>query len=310
MFNYKDLVDLEATIFDYREESYGDIPFASALLERMGDNSNPYFSPFNCIYTFQINHLINQYPEKNFIVRDGVYPILSYFVENIGPPDHFNGKLILPWIMRNFVPIAWREKVFFYDFYFQNKNIAQSEILKLWLYNHNDSLLFPRDLSSIIEKVNTYNFRLIEIRDLRTNQFFSSSELKGSSIDTLLKISQTAKTKIQWRDDPRMKGIPKNRIAILNIADPLYLFDFFNFHNTAKAGASVLRVNEDANGKIVQQMPLSLHHGVNFIEFDKTLAQFEHLHMFWLKHEHRYPSYWELFKVYLYSIKELRSVLF
>ena len=215
-----------------------------------------YHSVLNPCYLNQLSSL--QTLAAHFLIRDGIIPIIDYFLKNPSPNPEFP-ILIIPAIARGFVPKVWHGKILFYE----NQSLIQKPNLKnlhLYLPTVSDHILHRKEiLDRLKEAVKQGPFNSIQLDFIGSSQIIEDEQIENQKFlvyQDLVKIFNDLISVGETYEDYETKA-NLDHLGIFELAHPLFTYDSYIFHFFSERSAYVFMDNEFEGGEVFE---LSKYH--------------------------------------------------
>jgi hypothetical protein len=237
------------------------------FLEYLSPDSKRYYSVLNPIFSMELEYSPDNRIEKVNVVflRDGVMPLLKFFILNPTPLDPCP-LLIIDQDLSSLVPVLWRRKVLLKKIY--HKISESNSTTKKLFFISPIELSTPMDL---IEEELSYISRHIDVGD-ELMFYFSSVSLRGRehSMDDKVwgyKILEKIMSKfcsnpiriLNWKE---YLSLDLSEVKFHFINPLRYFFtDSYLFHDVSQRGAKPLVVEKESGVSKFYQYEVSHYHG-------------------------------------------------
>jgi len=245
--------------------------------------------PFTHKYYFEGNpSFIHEYKNMHDIqrhplvmLRDGIVPLASFFIENYQPPAHFQSILLVPKRFEGIVPKAWYPYVATYEFDYPKLEDKKPEVTYIngmgvsytfWLKTIDEVV---DDLLKKIPKGSKVEF-LLPVRE--RSVFLLVDETKYIS-ELLRKIYQKFdKDVVLHSSHDKILDIKFNKnSAFCDLADAPFIIGDNYLHHVMCYENSAYIDAEKVDKKDALVYPLSLNHSVVIKEIDPSNSYFKNV---------------------------------
>jgi hypothetical protein len=247
------LINIVLSNPDYPKGILDPIDFApryllNRFLEYLSPDSNRYYSSLNPIFSMELEYSSDRQIELINVVflRDGVMPLLKFFLLNPAPRDP-GPLLIIDQDLSSLVPMAWRHKVLLRENYHNALTATGRESKKLFFIS-------PIDLSTPMDLIEA-ELALIKTHLEKGDElllFFSSASLRGrehSMDDKVWGYKILEKMMSAFFSENPLRVLDWKEYLSLDLSDVEYYFinplqyfftDSFLLHDASQRGARPL----------------------------------------------------------------------
>jgi hypothetical protein len=249
----------------------------SSLIHGLDPWKDSYSSPLIHINLYQVTVPAQINSLSYFLVRDGLFTMIDFFVR-CPNPKNVNGILLIHNCLREYVPALWRPKVLFYEFEYRKpeENIFKQKNRHVLIKANVTKELFDYDLAmkKILElkkqKYEKYFFFFFN----KSNPFLAVKwDLDYLTIDYVASQSKFINFLIYekidyefltWKEYFHIPGMQQYDCLDLNFKEKHYIDDFTNYF-FIKRGCDPYNPIKAKGNNSDEYIPLSGFHGIRIL---------------------------------------------
>lgn len=241
--------------------------------------THKYYFEGNPSFLHEYKNIADMQRHPLIMLRDGLVPLISFFVENYKPPENFQSIFLVPKRFENIIPKAWFPYVATYEFEYPTLKGRKPEVI--YINGMGVSYTFwKKSIDEVVDnllgkvpKGSKVEF-LLPVRE--RSVFLLVDETKYIS-ELLRKIYQKFdKDVVLHSSHDKILDIKFNKnSAFCDLEDSPYIIgDNYLHHVLCNENSAYIDAQKlDKNNALVY--PLSLHHNVVIREIDSSENQFQ-----------------------------------
>lgn len=219
-----------------------------------------YFSPFNLIFLSKLKNLELFTLETTFCIRDGLLPLLTFFLKYPVPLKSHKSTLLIPAPLSAYVPEKWRIFCASYEFAFN----SPAPIVKaggILLSGHLSANTFSLKAALEALKAVVVDEKMFILLDDASPSLVSSElGLKAASFQLKKNFFSSLPNKAIFIEDRQIYGLPLHTgWSYVDVDQSLYVYDKWSIHYFSALG---LQIKENIDVPKGVRFPVNLFEDV------------------------------------------------